>query len=380
MQGSMKGNMPKKNIRAVKKRDEPPAVPVQEALADYLATTTFKRLRKATQSNYRHFLGVFAEWCSRHALVQNRDRSWEAIESDAGIALHEINDQVVYCFLEHLKETHKPSRAEREELASWTLATYVKCIKAFLNWCLLDDEYCQQVQAITIQRIKKPKIQQEIIEIFSDEQIEALFEACKQEESEHLQIRDRAILSLLLDSGIREEELVRSSIGDVCLDAKDSYIKIEGKGGKYGEVGIGDQARRAISKYIRQFREPTVEYALKQLHQKLPARQQKQAEQQAIKNAPLFVSRYAQPLTPSGLYQIVKRLGRWAGIEGVRCSPHTFRHTFAVRFWRKTKDIKTLSMLLRHTCVATTETYLRSILQSEARHGAPSVLDELNDL
>lgn len=373
--------MAKKNIRAIRKRNGPPIVRVSEALADYYASVRFKKLAIATKANYRHFLGVFAAWCDSHELIQDlKTRDWRAIASSTGLALHEVNDQVVYLFLEHIKATHKPSRADSEEIADWTLVTYTKRIKTFLNWCLIHEIYADCVQPVTVGRIEVPELHQEVITTFSDEQIAAFFAACEKEESEHLQVRDKAILSLLLDSGIREEELTKVTIGDVVLRAKDSYIKVEGKGGKYGEVGIGQQARLAIGKYVRQFREPTVEHAFRRLRGALPTQQYEQELKVAVAGAPLFVSRYGEALTPNGIYQLVRRLGQWAGIEGARCSPHTWRHTFALRTYLMTRDIKRVSQLLRHSRVDVTETYLRSLLQSQARQGAPSILDELNHL
>ena len=195
--------------------------------------------------------------------------------------------------------------------------------------------------------------------------------------SEHLQLRDLAILAVLLDTGIRATELVTLTIGHVHVEAQDAYIRVFGKGSKWGEVGLGEEARRTVKKYLRMFREPTIDYALQAELAKLPPRQQQQVKKQRTQEQRLFVNRAGQPLTKSGLHQIIARLGEWAGIEGVRCSPHTFRHTFSVNFIRQGGDIYRLSKLLRHTSVKVTENYLKSLQQTEARKGAKSVLDNL---
>jgi integrase/recombinase XerD len=366
----------------VRQRDERDAViPVLTAAQDFLASTEVKRLQPGTQDEYRRVLTAFGEWCAAHAIVQNRNhRTWKAVKvtSEHGpILLHQVNDQVVHCFLQHVEETHTPAKATKEKVASWTLANYAKGIKRFLNWCLLDEQYCHHVQAIVVQRIKKPKVEEVVLDTFSEQQIEALFRVCDQEESEHLQMRDRAILSLLLDSGIRATELCTLTIGNVDLSTSDPHIRVLGKGRKWGEVGIGEQARRAIQKYIRQFREPTIEHHHAARLGKLPAREVSQVKRQLMQQERVFVNRAGKPLTKSGLYQLIERLGDWAGIEGVRCSPHTLRHTFSVMFMRNGGDIYKLSKLLRHTSVAVTENYLRSLKQAEARKGAKSVLDNL---
>jgi len=91
----------------------------------------------------------------------------------------------------------------------------------------------------------------------------------------------------------------------------------------------------------------------------------------------VFVGRSGDPLTKNGLYQIIKRLGQWAHVKGVRCSPHTFRHTFAALFIKNGGDIYKLSKLLRHSSIGVTEQYLKSLQQSEVRKGTKSVLDSL---
>lgn len=344
-------------------RDDAP-VTVSDVVADFLASAEVKRLRPGTQYEYKNALTSFSDWCGSQQVM-----------------LHQINANAVQLFLEHLQSTHIPSKTSATQLSSHTLASYVKTIKRFLNWCLLDEQYSEQVKATTIARIKKPKLDEIVLDTFTPEDIEALKKACSKEESEHLRLRDLAIIAVLLDTGIRATELTTLTIEHVHLDPKDSYIRVYGKGRKWGEVGLGEESRRLIGKYIRQFREPTIEHRLETQDGKRmklwSPREKAAARRQYSQGQRLFVNRAGQPLTKSGLYQIITRLGEWAGIEGVRCSPHTFRHTFAVTFIRQGGDIYTLSRLLRHTSVKVTENYLRSLQQTEARKGAKSVYDNL---
>jgi integrase/recombinase XerD len=350
-------------------------VPVKDAVNDFLASTDVKRLRPNTQEEYTYVLTVFADWCGTHALSHDRkENTWKAIkprEKHDPISLGTVNDQVVHLFLEHVKATHKPTKSTATKLSSHTLALYVKDIKRFLNWCCADEQYSEHVSLNTVMRIKKPTLENTIIETFSPEQIEALFKATDKEESEHLQVRDKAILSVLLDCGLRATELCTLTIGNISLDAKDAYVRVLGKGGKWGEVGLGESARRAVQKYIRQFRDPTIEYEFSQVKQ--PPQRYRQYYQQA----PVIVSRTGKALTRVGLLQIIVRLGEWAHIKGVRCSCHTFRHTFSKLFMQNGGDVYKLSKLLRHASVGITENYLKDLQQSEARKGAKSVLDNL---
>lgn len=324
-------------------------ISVRDAVDEYL--TSIKRLKSKTQDEYKSKLGYFVDYCTEHKIY-----------------LSDISARVIDDFLEHMKRTHKPCKAGRDEISSSTLASEVRIIKIFLNWCLEDEEYCERVKPAVIRRIKNVKITQEIIETFSADQIEALFKACDKEESEHLQMRDRAIVAVLLDTGIRASELIHLRLCDVSLSAKDSYIQVFGKGDKWGEVGLGSQSRKYLQKYIRMYRDPTIEYQVKK----------KEIDDKKRNQAVVFVGRSGSSLTVSGLQQIIERLGDWAHVKNVRCSPHTFRHTFARMFVENGGDVYKLSKLLRHSSIKTTEEYLKSLEQSEARKGTKSVLDNLS--
>lgn len=364
-----------KNVRKIKKRDESDGFLVSEVIQEYLVSPHVKNLSPRTQEEYQQELFVFSDWCS-HRQIRVEKGKREAVDGEC-LMLHQIDQYSVQLFCEHLQATHKPTKKSRDQISSYTLAGYVRVIKSFLNWCLLDLQYGRYTSSSVIQRIENPKVIETIIETFSPEQIQSLFKACDKEESEHLQMRDRAILAVLLDCGLRATELITLTIGNVSLDTKDAYVRILGKGNKWGEVGLGEQSRKYVQKYIRVFRMPTIEYEVRQKQKTISDRQCKQISLEVAQSSLVFVNRYGAQLTKSGLWRIITRLSEWAHIENVRCSPHTFRHTYAKMFMQNGGDIYTLSKLLRHNSIKTTEEYLKSLQQSEARKGAKSVLDNL---
>lgn len=373
-----------KNIRRIQKRSHAEQeITVQEAVETYLHSPHVKKLELGTQKEYKDELEVFAVWCATHAVVQDgHKRGKIAIELGATselspVMLHQVNDQSVHLFMDHLNATHQPRKKTSSDLATSTLAGYVRVIKSFLNWCFRDDQYKHHVSSDTIARIEKPHVVEVVTETFTSDQINALFSACDKEESEHLQMRDRAILAMLFDTGVRAHELTCLTIGHTFLDAKDPHIRILGKRDKWREVGMGDQARREIQKYIKTFREPTIEYAIKKQHPNSSDYQIKQLVKAELQTSLLYVSRTGTQLQVGGLRQLIDRLGEWAHIDGVQCSPHICRHTYSMMFIRNGGSIYRLSKLLGHSSVMTTERYLKSIQQSEARRGAKSLLDNL---
>jgi site-specific recombinase XerD len=70
-------------------------------------------------------------------------------------------------------------------------------------------------------------------------------------------LRDTTILAVLLDTGVRADELCTLTIGNVSLARniqEDSYITVMGKGRKQREIPLGDKSRRALNRYMCEFR------------------------------------------------------------------------------------------------------------------------------
>jgi integrase/recombinase XerD len=64
-------------------------------------------------------------------------------------------------------------------------------------------------------------------------------------------------------------------------------------------------------------------------------------------------------LTPRGVRQIIAQVGRSAGIDGVRCSPHTLRHTCAINYLRNGGNVFELQQLMGHEDLETLQRYVK---------------------
>ncbi len=296
---------------------------------------------KGTQRLYQQHLTVFASWCAEQR-----------------IGLEQINNKAVQAFLDYLRETRKPKKAGKTTISSHTQADYVRSILAFAHWCLRDEEYGAFVKLQTIRNIRMPRVEQTIKPVFSDEEIRSLFDACQDPHKEHeYQLRDTAILALLLDTGIRAQELRTLQVGNVFLATgprEDSYIVVMGKGRKEREIGLGNRSRRSLHRYMRQYRKS------------------------ATKTDPVFLSRYGGELAHESLKDLLNRLAKLADVNDVH--PHKFRHSFASRYMQSGDgDIYDLSRLMGHSSVKISEGYLRSLSAKAVRTRTPhrSILDEL---
>ncbi|MDQ3689402.1 MAG: tyrosine-type recombinase/integrase, partial [Chloroflexota bacterium] len=132
--------------------------------------------------------------------------------------------------------------------------------------------------------------------------------------------RDRAVVLLLLDTGLRVSEVVGIRLGDLRPDGS---IKVLGKGAAERIVPVGGAARRAIGTYLAQ-------------------------RGFGAAGERLFLNQGDQALTTSGVSQLLRRLRRRTGVS-VRCNPHTFRHTFAHNYLVNGGDALSLQRILGHS-------------------------------
>jgi integrase/recombinase XerD len=145
--------------------------------------------------------------------------------------------------------------------------------------------------------------------------------------------RDRALLELMYACGLRASEAIALELSDV--DLRGCALRARGRGRRERLVPIGTAAARALATYLGGGRPKLV-------GDRLEPR--------------LFVNHRGTGLTRQGLYKIVRRHARAAGLDG-RMSPHTLRHTFAVHLLAGGCDLRSLQEMLGHADLATTQLY-----------------------
>lgn len=288
-------------------------------------------LSKATQRNYRLRLGAFVTWCEQ-----------EGLELEALKASH---------IRTYIASISARTGITGGPVRSSTVQGYALTVKVFLNWCAREEDLETGISQKMLAHVQVPKAEQVVIETFTPKQLDAMLRAT---DAQPFPERARAIVCVLIDTGIRASELCGLTLDCVWLDADDSYIKVFGKGRKEREIALGRTARIAVRRYVTRYRGK-------------PKRKD---------DRHVFLSRIREPLTVSGLETIIERVGRTARVKGVRCSPHTFRHTFACSYLLGGGDLYKLSRLMGHTSTKITERYLQAIKAKQARQGK-SVLDEL---
>ncbi len=159
---------------------------------------------------------------------------------------------------------------------------------------------------------------------------------------------------MLLDTGMILGELIGLKKNDV--DLRNKTLKVFGKGAKERRLPIGKRLLAALWKY--------------QLYRPQPATG-------SIDN--FFLTRDGWPLTKNRVETVIKNLGRKAGLQGVRCSPHTFRHTFCIQFLRNGANLFSLQQMTGHSSLEVLRGYV-ALAESDLKivHQRFSPADNLN--
>jgi integrase/recombinase XerD len=194
-----------------------------------------------------------------------------------------------------------------------------------------------------LREVARPKAEAPAVVPFTQDDLKLLMAACERtagyarpgkrlcDNKRRTVLRDRAILLLLLDTGIRASELVDMTVRDV--DVRNRRIVVTGKGRKSRSLPISPETAKAIWRYL------TTERANDRM------------------SDPLFTSaETGQGMTRLTLLVFLKRLGKRAGVADVH--PHRFRHTFAVMYLRNGGNAFELQMALGHTSLGATQTYM----------------------
>ena len=144
--------------------------------------------------------------------------------------------------------------------------------------------------------------------------------------------RDRVMLELLLNTGIRLSELVGLDLGDVDLDGK--RIAIHAKGGHDETRFLNANLRRLLRRYLRQ------------------------RNQDASDSPALFLSNRGSRISNRQVQARFRQWLTWAGIDRPGLSPHSLRHTFASRLYRKSRDLLLVGRALGHRTVEASAIYV----------------------
>ena len=208
----------------------------------------------------------------------------------------------------------------RETCNRTSINTYWRSLRTFFQWAYREELAPHDPS----ERVNAPKPDVTRKTPLEADAMHALLESANTK-------RDRAILALMLDTGLRRREVCELTADDVDLDAGSVTVR-HSKSGRFRVVPIGPDAARIIRKWAhaRDEHARTFFYS------------------EGDRNK-------GEPLTPRGLRQAIVRIGQRAG---VKVTPHLLRHSFA-RLWVVQGGASLpLQTFLGHSSLAVTERYV----------------------
>jgi integrase/recombinase XerD len=283
--------------------------PFEHHVLDFLAYLEFERgLSRNTLEAYRSDLLQFG-----HFLVRNNLDATTLGHTQLALFLAEL--------------AAGDSDSDRPPVAPATIQRKTACLRSFYRHLRREEIIDHDPTA----ELRAPRKSQRLPQVLTRDEVAALLAAPGGHEPAAL--RDRALLELMYACGLRASEAVDLTVAGVDLAA--GIVRARGKGSKERLIPVGRQAVSAARTYLEHGR-PKLVGMRDERH--------------------LFVNHRGAGLTRQGLYKIVQRHARAAGLEG-RMSPHTLRHTFATHLLAGGCDLRSLQEMLGHADVATTQIY-----------------------
>lgn len=278
---------------------------------DFILSRQAMQCTPATLEWYRYTAGVFVVWVEKQGLtLPDQIKSRHIRQYIAELASGGKKDNTC----------HDHARAIRTLLRFWLKEKYIPELIEF----------------------EMPKVAKERLPVLTVDQLQIILKECN--------IRDKAIILVMADSGVRRAETIRLNWGD--LDMNSGLLRIiRGKGKKDRSTVVGATARRALMKYRREL-------------------------SNIRPDAPMFQTQEGERFTSDGFIQIFHRLTERTGIY---ISPHALRRTFAILSLRAGMDALHLQNMGGWTSLDMVNHYAQMVDEDLLQaHRSHSAIDNLN--
>ena len=271
---------------------------LERLVDDFFASCRARGLSPATlHRGYGHPMRrVFLPWCEANGI--------ESVE--------DIDQRVLDRFSSHLL-TEGGSLGR--QLSRYSVHSYVRTVSQFLSWCR---EQGEEVHG----KPQLPSRPRRVVDVLTRPEIEEMELAATSE-------RDKLIVRVLADTGIRVGELCALRPEDVKVDGRRTYLKVLGKGSQERLVPLAPTLARRIERYVRGRPKDTDSDRVF-----LALRRSRRGNFTA--------------LTTSGVLDVVQSAAERAGVTK-RVYPHLFRHSWATEALRRGMDPLTVARILGHS-------------------------------
>ncbi len=243
-------------------------------------------------------------------------RNFVSFLQDKKVKVEEVNEDDLFLFFLMLKQ---------KGLSNKSLSRMLSSIRNFYDFLVSLDI----VSSNPARLFDGPKFERSLPSVLTVEEVTRLIESA--EPKDKLGFRDRVLLEVMYGAGLRVSEVCGLSLFDI--DFETGFLKVRGKGDKDRIVPIHLGLVSLLDEYINFWRK------------KFRPKEDK-----------VFLNRSGKGLTRQGIWKIIKKYGKKAGITK-KLSPHTLRHCFATHLLEGGCDLRSVQILLGHADISTTEIY-----------------------
>ena len=208
-----------------------------------------------------------------------------------------------------------------------SVRTYARAVKVFLRWLYFEDYIDIDVNKLLLMKATK-----DVIIPLTDLEVKGLINYY--DNSTYLNCRNKTMLMLMLDCGLRLSEVVNLKISD--LDLKNNYLIINGKGSKQRLVPFGISTKKQLVIYM-------------------------QYRVNLNNNNSIFLNQNLTAITTNTIKMLFARLKKQEKIK--RIYPHLLRHTFATNFIYAGGNLEVLRVLMGHSTINITQIYIHLAAQ-----------------
>jgi site-specific recombinase XerD len=283
-------------------------VDILTAIEEFIEDRESLGRKPATLRFYRTQLSQFAKY----------------VEQDGTTEMEQVGRSEIRSFFAAL---------HRRSTSQGTMAAYDRALRAFLRFCLAED-WLERDPMENRPRLKPPR---GMPDTFDQQDVLRLLDVCT---NDPVGLRNRAIILLMLDTGLRAGEVVSLTLDRVFTN------------NNRGKVSISADGSKGVSDRVVPFCSDTLD-ALQAYLEIRPS----EAETVFVTSTG-HRDLTTQALTPGGLNQLMRRLCELAGITGKTRLCHIWRHTFAKAYVKHGGDLETLRRMLGHESLDTVRIYL----------------------
>jgi len=211
-------------------------------------------------------------------------------------------------------------------LAKATISIRLRAVRCFFSFLEREEIVCTNPMA----SVEIPRVPTSYPEILTEAEIKAILAVARARS--WTETRNRAMVLVFLDTGVRLGELIGLDLGDLDLHAARIRVR-SGKGEKERHVYLGRGLLRSLRAWL----------------------DSRGAGQESL---PLFVTRGGTRLDRRNVQRILERMSAKAGLTRRRVHPHLLRHTFATHYIMNGGDPFSLQRILGHSDIKTTMIYV----------------------